>query len=84
MENSSSIIFKKDCPTLVETFLLYGGLYHIIFLLRFRVFLLFVRFRGCLNCIACGYNHFCQGLADMTGRLVRMNLDQRIYRLVVC
>jgi hypothetical protein len=43
--NSSSIIFKKDCPTLVQTFLLYGGLYHIIFLLRLRgVFLLVVRF----------------------------------------
>ena len=33
--NSSSRILRKVCPTLVATFLLYGGLYQIISLFRF-------------------------------------------------
>jgi chemotaxis protein CheY-P-specific phosphatase CheC len=31
-----------------------------------------------MSIISMGYNHFCQELADMTGRPVRMNLDRRI------
>jgi hypothetical protein len=36
--NSSSMILVKNvCPIFVDTFLLNGGLYHMIFRLRFRV-----------------------------------------------
>ena len=37
--NSSSIILKKLWPTFVATFLLNGGLYHVMFLLRCLEFL---------------------------------------------
>jgi hypothetical protein len=35
--NSSSMIFNNVCAIFVDTFLLNGGLYHVIFHLRFSV-----------------------------------------------
>ena len=59
--NSSSINLKKDLPMLVLTVLLYGGLYHIVFL-----FLCLVALLSCVagsgeNSSVCWYPLFSGG-----------------------
>ena len=64
--NSSSIILKNVCPMLVDTFLLNGGLYHIMFRLRFWERGGFW-FSGCWYTLTDVCNHYFEGLLGIVG-----------------
>ena len=68
------MIFKNVCPIIVDTFLLNGGLYQIIFRLRFWVWWV----------VTGVYSHYSEVLAGIVARHIEMIPHRMIFRLGVC